>query len=326
MVSLGQYVVNCFVPSGSKPSLKCNRGEKYSCFSNFDDKPGAKKQVLDAEKLIEDEKKLRCEQHEPSKDRFYRNFNNPRIENLAKSRGAKTERNEKCFCRSSQTQFRSTTPRHVKKSLRLRRPFNENDQQHQQDNDFLCECGCSRNENKETVKNVSNSNSFGCGILPFFTKLFFSQNRSSNNESYGRCHSKNQHISNFIGTPFFTANSNTSIEHNDRNIFYVSTECAEEDMYEMSERKQNFSRNPHHHKDGCDNVSFEMEFLSSFERERTKSSGVVKENKENMTTYYCETSQKKESPSRKSCVGSNKDSIHPESSFKSCTAAVIIID
>ena len=137
MVSLGQYVVNCFVPSGSKPSLKCNRGEKYSCFSNFDDKPGAKQQVLDAEKLIEDEQRLCCEQNKPCKDGFYRNFNNPRIENLAKSRGAKTERNEKCFCRSSQTQFRSTTPRHVKKSLRLRRPFNENDQQHQQDNDFF---------------------------------------------------------------------------------------------------------------------------------------------------------------------------------------------
>ena len=324
MVSLGQYVVNCWFPSGSKPSLKYRKGDKYSCFSNFPDKPEETKQVLDAKNLIEDEEKVRCEQDKLCKEGFYRNFNNSRIQNLAKTRGAKNER-EKCFCRSSQTQFR--TPRHVKNSLRLRRPFNDNDQR-QQDNDFLCECGCSGNENKETVENVSSSNSFGCGILPFFTKLFFSQNHSSYNNSYGRCHSKNQHIFNFIGTPLFTANSNTSIEHNDRNIFYVSTECAENDMYEMSERRRNFSRNPHHREEGCDNVSFEMEFLSSFERERTKSSGLVKENKENMTTYYCETSQQKESPSRRSCLGSNIDSIHPESSFssKSCTTAVIVIE
>ena len=271
--------------------------------------------------------KILVEKNKNGKEGFYDNINNLGIENSAKNKGPKNKGDE-CFCRSSQTQFRSTTSRRVKNSLRLRRLFNDNEPQ--QDNEFLCDCGSSKDENiyKGITENVSNINSFGCGILPFFTNLFYPQNQSSQNEPYASCHSKNRHIFNFMGCSSFTTNSNPSIEHNDRNISYISTECAADEIYEMSERHQNFSRNPHDHKEGCDNISFEMEFLSSFERERTKSSGLVKENKENMTTYYCETSQQKESPSRRSCLGSNIDSIHPESSFssKSCTAAVLVID
>ena len=330
MVSLGQYVVNCWFPSGSKPSLTNKSGEKYSNVTNFEDKEKDKKQVLDVRKLIEDEKKLYCEQNKNSKDGFYHNFNNPWIENSAKRRGAKNVGDE-CFCTSSQTQFRSTTPRRVKNSLSLRRLFNDNEQQ--KENEFLCECGSSGNEKiyKRITENVSNSNSFGCGISSFFTNLFTSQNRTSYNESYGRCQSKHQHIFNFMGSSFFTSNRNSSIEHNDRNISYISTECAENKSYDMSERHQNFSRNPHDHKEGCDNISFEMEFLSSFERDKTKKSsvGVVKENKENMTSHFCEATQlQHESPSRKSFLGSNITCIHPENSISSmnCKTVVMIID
>ena len=89
MVSLGQYVVNCWFPSGSKPSLKYERREKYSSIANFEDTKEHKDQVLDVKKLIEEEKKLYGEQNKNFKEGFYDNFNNPRIENSAKSRGAK---------------------------------------------------------------------------------------------------------------------------------------------------------------------------------------------------------------------------------------------
>ena len=328
MVSLGQYVVNCWFPSGSKPSLKYERREKYSSIANFEDTKEHKDQVLDVKKLIEEEKKLYGEKNKNFKEGFYDNFNNPRIENSAKSRGAKNKGDE-CFCRSSQTQFRSTTSRRVKNSLRLRQLFNDNEPQ--QDNEFLCDCGSSSDGKiyNGITENVSNINSFGCGILPFFTNLFYSQNQSTHNEPYASCHSKNRHIFNFMGCSSFTTNSNPSIEHNDRNISYISTECAADEIYEMSERHQNFSRNPHDHKEGCDNISFEMEFLSSFERDKAKkSSKMVKENKEYMTTQFSKTAQtQNESPSRRSFLSSNVTCIHPESSLSSqnCKIAVKVI-
>ena len=326
MVSLGQYVVNCWFPSGSKPSLKYERRDNYSSFANFKDRKERKDQVLDAKKLIEEEKKLYCEKNKNSKEGFYDNINNLRIENSAKNKGPKNKGDE-CFCRSSQTQFRSTTPRRVKNSLRLRRLFNDNE--HQQENEFLCDCGSSKNETiyKGIHENISNGNSFGCGILPFLKNLFHSQNQSSYNETYGGCHSQNRHIFNFMGASTFTTNSNPSIEYNDRNISYISTECAADEMYEMSERKQIFSRNPHDHKEGCDNISFEMEFLSSFEQDKAKmSSKMVKENKENMTTQFCETAQlQNESPSRRSILGSNISCIHPEGSFSSRNCKIVVI-
>ena len=142
-----------------------------------------KAKVLDAKKLIEEEKKLYCEKNKNGKEGFYDNINNLGIENSAKNKGPKNKGDE-CFCRSSQTQFRSTTPRRVKNSLRLRRLFNDNE--HQQENEFLCDCGSSKNEtiNKGIHENIPNlftnfilinlkySLSFNILILSSFIQIF----------------------------------------------------------------------------------------------------------------------------------------------------------
>ena len=271
MVSLGQYVVNCWFTTGSK-IFTFNRGQRTfnETHCNHQER-NSEQNTLHVEELFPDDRKFYCKQKRCPKVHFNYNYNNPQVHFSTKNEEVKNVnvRNE-CYCRNPQIQF--GRPNKKENALKNRSSFHHNEDQ------FLCGCTSSEDRNDIQKNGQGESYDIGCGIISFFSNLF-SSSRSSTQENESiqcqtrSCVGRDRGIFSSLENQFCGSNNSTSIEENDNQIFYISTECATENICSVPKRKNN-SKKPYHV--GCDNISFETELVSSMERKSNKNSKLVK--------------------------------------------------
>lgn len=254
MVSLGQYVVNCWFTTGSHV-WKFKRGRRHSIDGNcIHQEKRTREKVLNVQELCQGDNSLCCKKKYCG---YYCNakHNKSNITSLPERKGIKTLNAAECFCRNSHVQF--SPPKNVNKALRTS-TFDHNEDH------FLCECGfCDRCLQKSCKTEQYN---IGCGIVPFFNKLFSANQSSTKQNVPNKCarHSMaGGGIFDFLDNSFSTSNNATSVEANCQHIFHISKEPAKTRIFHMAEKKNNSNYSISSYRVGCENIPVEMELLSS---------------------------------------------------------------
>ena len=262
MVSLGQYVVDCCLTTGSKVFNSTfghrNSSHEYERIRN----QGQRRKLLNFEELRMQDNDLYCPKREYPEDRCKDSSNNSATQFSSKRKEVETiEENDECFCGNSRTQF--SRKNKGKNRLRAKRTFNGNDDR------YLCDCGF-QDQNYERDNEKREVFDVGCGISALLNKLFCTDEQNSNSKNAYKTRKKHYvgggGMFGFLHNPYIGSNNACSYNENDSDVFCISTGCTHDNAFHMSETiyKPRYSESVH--QSGCDNISFQTELAHSVER------------------------------------------------------------
>ena len=161
MVSLGQYVINCWFTTGGPQVLEFRKGQKNSTKDNSIQQQGSKEQkVSNVEGPTHSENVFSCQK------KGRRKYWNAKPTSIEFSQGEKPlSASNNCYCMDSKIQFNPQKD-HIERTSRIN-TFVQNNT----DNGFCEYGGCY--DKKLNNKNC-NTEQFctSCGVVPFFNNLF----------------------------------------------------------------------------------------------------------------------------------------------------------